>query len=161
MKVIKGMKVHILTKDRSEYLGTGKIIEINENNPIIKLDNKKDTYSSSECWWGLIHPEDPNKVIVLSKDDVDEITETLNTYMNLPLYKRIELWIQYQYNNLSTKSKRTVKLIPRIVILMVLSSFFAGFIYSINDLLMYVFAIILLGLFLFFVPLNKLLNYED
>lgn len=161
MKAVKGMKVHVFSKDQDNYLGTGKIIEVNENEPVIKIDNKKDTYKGSECWWGLIHPEDPNKVILLSPDDIAELNNTLNAYMQLPFYKRLQTRLQYHFDNLSTKSRRTVKMIPRIIILMSFATFFAGFIYCSLDLLMYIFAIVLLGIFLFFIPLDKLLNYED
>ena len=75
----------------------------------------------------------------------------------MKLHERITQYIENRYNNMKPKTKRTMRMIPRAVILMLFATYFAGLIYSTADLLVYVFGVVLLGIFLFFLPFEKLL----
>jgi len=171
MKATVGMKVHVFSPDKKDYLGVGKIIRVENldvededgnietlstSYPIIKLEDGREL-GGLDCWWGKVSDQDPNKIVLFDAQDVQDITETLVEYMNLPWRQRVGMLIDYKYQNMKPKNKRMIRMIPRVFILMFFATYFAGFLYSTADLLVYMFGVILLGILLFFVPLNKLL----
>jgi len=63
--------------------------------------------------------------------------------------------IRKRYDALSVKNKRMVAMIPRIVILMSFSVYFAGLIQHWVDVVMLIISTIILGFILFFIPNNN------
>lgn len=159
MKVKIGMKVHVFSPDKKDYLGIGKIIRVEKKQLIIKLEDETEL-GGLDCCWGKVSNIDPYKIQLFDEDDIKEITEQLIECYKLPWYEKVRLHVEYLYENMSIKNKRTIRMIPRVMILMSFATFFAGFLYCLADLLAYVFGIILLGIFLFFIPLDKLLDEE-
>jgi len=69
--------------------------------------------------------------------------------------QKIKVW----HTNLKEKQKRTLKFIPRIIIFMMLCVYFSGFLYTTVDDLFLIFTLIILAVFILFVPLGKIVAF--
>ena len=76
----------------------------------------------------------------------------------ISIQDRLGTFLKGIRDGLSAKQVRMLRLMPRMVIFMVLCVFFSLFITSIEDLVWFMGGVIVFALFLFFVPIGKLIK---
>ena len=68
--------------------------------------------------------------------------------------------IKNKYQSLNEKNKRMVKMAPRVAVMMIFTIYFAGIIQTTIDVIIMCVCVIVIGLMLFFIPIDKLLNFN-
>ena len=67
--------------------------------------------------------------------------------------------LKSKFQNLNPKQRRLTSFSLRMVIFMLLSIYFSGLMHSIYDVVYICVGLLIFGLFLFFLPWNKVLNF--